>query len=176
MARLAIAGLALAALSTAVLPAHAENPDARGQPTKSQVAGAEGYLVWQDATGWHLRTLARAQGFHFQGTVLANGTTFAGSRGIGLERTTDTFKVARPPNVPKAAKVEVMTFDFTTTANESDGVDFKLAATDSIVAFTLKIAEKDGAFVQSHTFIGSVFGHPSSSPFSFKGTGAPATP
>lgn len=114
-----------------------------------------GYLVWRDDNGWHVRWATVKVVRSFSGSITAIGGTFVDAKGANLEtKTTDRISIT--PGLIKFA---------TKTAQQQDGVDFKLSPETKKVRFDLLI---DGQQELERVFVGKGKQHPKSMPFEIK--------
>lgn len=123
-----------------------------GKPRALEAAKNQGYYIWQDKNGIHLRTTAKGGTHVFRGIVQTNGQ-FTDINKSQLEKN-DTFKLVNPFK----NKIE---FRFN-TANGVDGFDFNVADGKK-VQFELFI---DGQRISSDKiYIGEDNWHPETNKF-----------
>jgi hypothetical protein len=122
-----------------------------GQPASFSAGGTDGYYVWHDANGLHLRTTDSAGTFHYTGVLRTNGT----------------FVSVTPVKLDPADNLEVLdggkTIKFQFVTHQGiDGVDFEVSG-GSKVRFSL---ERDSAAIDpANIFLGTAAVHPKHSSF-----------
>lgn len=116
MKKLAVVGAMLIVIGTFSGSAFAWSPSIQGQPAGYR--GGEqhqGYYIWRDDEGLHLRTTTRGVQHEFSGVIRTDGE-FVQVRGARLERD-DFYRVSRDGNHIR--------FKFETDGGR-DGLDFRL--------------------------------------------------
>jgi hypothetical protein len=150
--RIGVAGLA-AMVGVALIggAALAWTGHVEGQPSSFTAGGTDGYYVWHDGNGMHLRTTDSAGVFTYSGVLHTNGT----------------FVSVNPVKLEADDKVEVLDggktikFQFVTHTGV-DGLDFEVSA-GSKVRFTLS---RDGNQIDpANIFLGTAAVHPHHSSF-----------
>lgn len=142
----ALTGVALIGGAALAWTGHVE-----GQPASFSAGGTDGYYVWHDAGGLHLRTTDSSGVFTYSGVIHTNGT----------------FVNVNPVRLEADDKVDVLDngktiqFQFVTHSG-IDGVDFEVS-NGSKVRFTLS---RDGNQIDpANIFLGTAAVHPHHSSF-----------
>ena len=122
-------------------------------PTQSEYFN----LVWKDAGGWHVLTVANAKGgaVHFRGVVSVKDGKLGNLHGV-LTGKKDRF-ITGPDE-------KSVTFDFATRGADEkdplDGISFTVSGADAMLTFKLEIGEADPKFDGDRIFIGENGKHP----------------
>jgi hypothetical protein len=123
----------------------------QGRPASFSAGGTDGYYVWHDDAGLHLRTTDSSGVFKYTGVLRTNGT-FADVNAVRLEPD-DRFEVLDGGHA--------LRFQFI-TAEGVDGLDFQVDG-GTRVRFDL---ERDGHRIDaSNIFLGEDAVHPTHNPF-----------
>jgi hypothetical protein len=151
----AIAAVAAFALITGA--ALAWTGHVQGKPSSFAAGGTDGYYVWHDDDGLHLRTTDSSGVFKYTGVMHTNGT----------------FVDVNPVKLEADDKVEILDggktirFDFV-TAEGIDGIDFRVDG-GTRVRFGLM---RDGSRIDtSNVFLGEDSTHPAHNPFTIRRDG-----
>jgi hypothetical protein len=154
----AVTGIALIAGAALAWTGHVE-----GKPVSFSAGGTDGYYVWHDDDGLHLRTTDSAGVFAYSGTIRTNGT-FVNVDPVRLEADDDV-------EVLDGGKT--IRFQFK-TAEGIDGINFEVSD-GSTVRFSLR---RDGARIDAgNIFLGEDSVHPKHDPFTIRRDGTEvATP
>jgi hypothetical protein len=124
----------------------------QGRPSSFTAGGTDGYYVWHDDDGLHLRTTDSSGVFKYAGVIHTNGT-FVGVNPVKLEA---------DDKVELLDGGKTIRFDFV-TAEGIDGIDFRVDG-GTRVRFALL---RDGSRVDpSNIFLGEDSVHPARDPFS----------
>jgi hypothetical protein len=152
----AVTGLALITGAALAWTGHVQ-----GRPSAFQAGGTDGYYVWHDDNGLHLRTTDSSGVFHYTGVIHTDGT----------------FVDVNPVKLEADDKIDVLDggktirFDFV-TAEGIDGVDFRVDGGNR-VRFALR---RDGSPIDaSNIFLGEDSVHPKHNPFSIHRDGTEET-
>jgi hypothetical protein len=148
---------ALTALALITGAAFAWTGHVQGRPASFSAGGTDGYYVWHDDDGLHLRTTDSSGVFKYTGILRTNGT-FADVNPVRLEPD-DKFEVLDGGHT--------LHFQFV-TAEGVDGLDFRVDG-GTRVRFAL---ERDGHLIDtSNIFLGEDSVHPKHNPFSIRRDG-----
>jgi hypothetical protein len=134
-----------------------DSPKMDGKPDAFNPGHSNGYFIWQDGKGLHLRTTTPGVEHVFSGTISTDGTfenVFGKSRGAD-----DSFHVN--------GDHDKITFKFTSTGG-SDGIDLHVSD-GSYVGFKLSMDEED--VDPANIFIGHDGWHPGSYKFTLRHDG-----
>lgn len=145
---------ATAGTTGAVAPADYEGWPLRiqGWPLRLDNPGANGWFLWHDRDGLHIRTTTPAPKDHVFTAVLTTDGTFADVRKVRLEGADDIA-------VLQNGHVLVVKFH---TYNGVDGVDFRIAGGSGL---RLRLDEAGSLVPPSHIFMGRYGVHPADNPF-----------
>jgi len=138
-----------------------------GRPVQDKVkVKSMRYFVWNDSSGWHLRTASKAKR-KFIGTIKLTEGTFGKMRAVGLEnkgKMADRWVVNKERN---EIQFEIL------TAGSFDGFDISAKGSGSAkVEFDLKFMDPTRAGTKPESqpkkiFIGRIEQHPKTGEFSF---------
>ena len=154
-----VSALALAAALTvgeAKVGAVAAGINPQGRPKNFKEGEVNGYAVWHDKKGWHLRTTTKKHEHHFRGQITVEGGTFAKAHSFHLEkegRLEDHWKLGK--------KRRTLTFDFKTDKG-IDGINFTVGKKATAIRFALHV---DGKNEPARVRIGSAGVRPGQIPF-----------
>jgi hypothetical protein len=125
--------------------------DPQGEPTGFKAGSGDGYAVWYNNQGWHLRTTTAKKRHHFKGSIRIEGgaITKIHSHHLEKEGKCEDHWIVAPD------KKEVL-FDFKTEKGV-DGIDFHVSKGAKQVKFELLI---DGKHQEKKILIGRGGHHP----------------
>jgi hypothetical protein len=126
----ALVALALTLVLSSAVFAKGEKKDWRGQPEITS-GESNGYFIWSDDSGWHIRWTAKGKAHTFSGTVTTD-IAFSTFKPVGKDK---KDYVSKPSD-------NTIKFDARAEEGGKDGADFNLSPSAKKITFDLKI---DGA-------------------------------
>ncbi len=123
-----------------------------GRPEQMGENAPEGYYIWHNEDGWHLRTHGPGDNHEFTARLHTDGV-FADVDPVRLENA-DSFAI------DDAGHTMVITFH---TFDRWDGVDFRLRDDADCLRFNLKLEDKE--ISTSSIYLGAEGHHPAHDPF-----------
>jgi hypothetical protein len=127
----------------------------QGRPESLDGGGANGWYVWHDDTGLHIRTTTPAARDHVFTAVLTTA---------GVFRDVDKVRLENKDDVQLLDGGHVLIVRFHTYAG-IDGADFRIAGGDGL---HLRFDEAGNLVPASHIFLGHFSVHPGDNPFSVR--------
>ena len=124
----------------------------QGQPERLHAGSTDGYYVWHDRYGWHLRTTTPQRSAHvFTGRIVSSDNI----RSVTMVRDENDDRVS--------VSGHVLSFKFVTYAG-IDGVNFRVGCTNS-VTFELK---QGGNWIPAYRIFLGRYGRAPRNPFTVK--------
>jgi hypothetical protein len=149
--RMAIATVSVVALIGVIAsPAFAWGERIEGRPASFQAGGTDGYYLWHDEAGLHLRTTDSSGSFTYSGTLSTQGT-FTDVQLVRAEKD-DSVQIL---NGGKVLQFQFVTFQGV------DGIDFRVDGGNPV---QLQLMQNGNPINPANIFLGSMSVHPLHNP------------